>query len=267
MRRLTVFFALAALTSTTVLVLVLAGKGHDSDAVAWGVSVVSLVMLFAPLALKRTDTLSLWWARQRARLGSGMSLPWRLTVVLRGEFSDLQLFERIERGLVDRFGNRARIVMPRAVNGLRVTVDGVGFVEMSLDEVSELDATALTIDISGLTVAPHEALRRLEADLVPLVRCVEAAAQAGTREQSWSLKVDIDDQANPFLPLYLRDRDPGAVDLFRVGYKRDSHTGDRIDLTKEGIYLAAGTVEGFQALVRDFVTFSAEGVKAPVARA
>lgn len=263
MTRLTIWLTLVCLGAIAVCVLVLIDHGETASAVGWVVTGVSVVGVVAPLAIRHYDPLSLWWTRLHKR----QSLPWNLSVQLRGDFSAPDFFDRVEQEVQRTLPSRVRVVLPRAVNGLRLAVDGVGLVEMTLDDIDEVEATTLVIQFSGLRVAPHEAISRLEQELLPLVRAVEAAVEGIPREQSWVLAVLVDEAHNPFLPLYLRDRDPAELDVFRVSYKRPGSTGDRIDLGKAGINLYASTSDGFLSLVRDFVTFSSNGITAPRARA
>lgn len=263
MRRVTLWLGAICLAAIAVTVLVLIDQDETASAVGWIVAGVSVVMVFAPLLAKHYDPVALWWARLRRR----ESLPWNLSVQLRGDFSSPDFFERVEQEVQRTLPGRVHVVMPRAINGIRLAVDGVGLVEMMLDDTSEVEATSLVIHFTGLRIAPYEAVRRLEQEVLPTVRAVEAAVEGVPREQSWVLAVMLDEDRNPFLPLYLRDRDPAELDVFRVSYKRPGSQGDRIDLGKGGINLYASTSDGFLSLVRDFVTFSGAGVSAPRARA
>lgn len=246
------------LATVGVLALVLVNRGEAADAVGWLVTAVAVLLLVLPVLVRRHDRLALLWMRVRSRLSRASSLPWTLTVTIRGDFSDPSYFDRVQTALVKTAGDRIAAVPPRAVNGLRVRIEGLGLVEAILDDLSESSSTCLTVAVSGSRFAPHEAVEVLEKEIVPLVRAVEASATGPLREQGWTLDVRVPSR-NPYLPLYLRDRDPAEIDVFRVSYKE--HMGsDCVDLSKDRIRVSATSADGFLALVRDWVTFSGRGV-------
>lgn len=258
---------LAAL-AVAALVLVLLDRDDTATALAWIAALISVLALLAPIALRRYDRLALGWFRLRNRLWRSPALPWRLGVTLSGDFAAPGYFERLERSLRDALSGRIRTLQPAPSNGRQLAIDGLGLVELVLDDLQGEDAEnrRLHLDFTGLRVAPHEAEQVLAQEILPLVRMAENAADHPSREQSWSLQVSLDVATNPYLPVLLRDRDPASVSAFRVVYV-SAHGPDRVDLGKDTVRLSAGTAESFAALVRDFVTFSGRGLRPPETRA
>jgi hypothetical protein len=267
MRTLNVLLVVVAIVALAAVALLLFDRDKPVEALGWLALLLGLFLTLGPSFVRRNDRLVLAWTRLRYRLRGSPSLPWNLSVELRGDFSDAQLFDHVEAGLTEILRDRLRLIQPRPVNGLRLAVDGLGFVELVLDDVNELDATAMRIDFTGLRVAPHEAERVLLREILPSIQKIEQAVPGMLREQSWSLRVKIDPSTNPFLGLYLRDRKPEEVLTFRASLPSPAFPADRVDIDKESLYLSASTSDGFTVLVRDFLTFSDRAVAAPSARA
>jgi hypothetical protein len=262
--RVALWSGAVAVLAVAALVLTLLHRADTANALAWLVTLISVLTLVFPLALRRYDRLALAWFRIRNRIWHSPSLPWRLSVGLVGDFDSAGYFDRVEKDLRRTMPGRVRVLRPVPTNGRQLAVDGLGLVELAIDDLSE--DTRMTISFTGLRVAPHEAERVLDREVLPLVRTIESAADNPGREQSWSLRVSLDAKSNPYLPILLRDRDPANVSVFQVSYKRP-HTTDRVDLGKEAMHVSAATAESFSVLVRDFVTFSGRGLQPPEAHA
>lgn len=264
MLRVALWCGAVAVLAVAALALTLLHRHDTANALAWIVTLTSILTLIVPLILRRNDRLALAWFRCRNRIWHSPSLPWRLSVGLSGDFGAPGYFKRVEEDLQHALPGRVRTLVPTPTNGRQLAIDGLGLVEIALDDLAE--ESRLVVSFTGLRVAPHEAERVLEQDVLPLVRTIESAADGPGREQSWSLRVTLDARSNPYLPILLRDRDPANVSIFQVSYTRP-HTSDRVDLAKETMYLSATTAESFSALVRDFVTFSGRGLQPPKAHA
>lgn len=266
MRLLTIVLGVIAVAALTALGINLAGpKHHVVDGLGWIATAITLVVLLVPLTVRRYDRAALWWLSLKYRLKGSPSLPWNLSIRLRGDFTEPEFFDRAAARVGESAGRRFSVLQPRAVNGLKFTVDGMGLIELVLDDVDEYDATSVTVRITGLRVGAHEADKVLTREIVPVVKAIESAAGSGPlREESWALRVEMDPETNPYLGLYLRDRDPGDVLTFNVRLLADpAFPANTVAVDKTSLYLTAGTSEGFVMLVRDFVTFSGRGVAAP----
>lgn len=266
MRSMTVILFLIALATSVALVVSLFIGGETVTALAWLTIPVSLLLCFGEVAVKRNDRLRLFFLRWFYRLRGAPSLPWALTVSFRGDFSSGVAFDRIEKALLESLKDRVRVVQPRPVNARQFVVQGMGFIEIALDDVDEMAATTMHVDFSGLRVAPHESGEVLEREVLPLVAQISGAAGGSLRQESWSLKVSFDPNSNPFLGLYLRDRDQSEVATFRTTLLQGVSSADRVDIDKSGIYLSSANAASLLTLARDFLTFSGRAI-APANRA
>jgi hypothetical protein len=266
MRSITITLLLIAVGASAALAVSFLGHGDDLNAISWLALAVGVVLTFGPAVAKRNDRLRLFFLRWSYRLRGAPSLPWALTVSLRGDFSSGMTFDRVEAALREILGDHVRVIQPRPVNGLRLVVQGMGFIEIALDDVDELTATAMHIDFSGLRVAPHESGEVLERELLPVVQQISNATGGSLRQESWSLKVSFDPGSNPFLGLYLRDRDHREVAAFKTTLLRGASSADRVDIDKSGIYLSSANATSLLTLARDFLTFSGRAI-APAPRA
>jgi hypothetical protein len=266
MRSVTVILFLIAIAACVALAVALFGESESVGALGWLAFAAGLVITFAPVVVSRNDRLRLLLLRLRYRLSRGFSLPWAVTISFRGDFSGGGTFDRVERALRELLGDRLRVVPPRPVNGLRLVVEGLGYVEVMLDDPDEQMATEMTVDFSGMRVAPLESAEVLERDLLPVVAKISEAADGMLRQESWSLKVSFDPDSNPFLGLYLRDRDQREVATFKTTLLRGTSAADRVDIDKSGIYLSSANAASLMTLARDFLTFS-DRAAAPAARA
>jgi hypothetical protein len=266
MRSVTVTLFLIAVTASVAVAVLLFGDGEILGTLSWLALVAGIALTFGPIVVARNDRLRLFLLRLRYRFSRGVSLPWALTIAFRGDFSSGATFDQVEAGLREMLGDRLRVIQPRPVNGLRVVVEGLGYVEVMLDDPDEQMATEMTVDFSGMRVAPLESADVLERELLPLVTRISAAAGGHLRQESWSLKVSFDPDSNPFLGLYLRDRDQREVASFRTTLLRGVSSADRVDIDKSGIYLSSANAASLLTLARDFLTFS-DRAAAPASRA
>ena len=258
--RFALWSSVVAALSIAALVLTLLDRGDFASAIGWIGALVGVLTLAVPLMLRRYDELAIRWSRLRNRIWHMPSLPWRLSVGLTGAFDSPGYFERVERELLRSMPEQVRALRPAPSNGRSFAVDGLGLVEVALDDLST--PCRMTVHFTGLRVAPHEAERVLQREILPFIRTLESSASSSAREQSWSLRVAVDARTNPYIPILLRDRDPDNVSVFQISYKRPQ-SSDRVDLNKEALLLSANTAESFADLVRDFVTFSGRGLRAP----
>jgi hypothetical protein len=266
MRSVTVTLFLIAVAACLAVAVLLFGDSDNVGALGWLATAATIVLTLGPVLASRNDRVRLFLLRLRYRLSRGSSLPWALTVSLRGDFSSGATFDRAERALREMLGDRLRVVQPRPVNGLRMVVQGLGYIEVMLDDPDEQMATEMTVDFSGMRVAPLESAEVLERELLPVVTELSKAAGGTLRQESWSLKVSFDPDSNPFLGLYLRDRDQREVATFKTTLLRGVSSADRVDIDKSGIYLSSANAASLLTLARDFLTFS-DRAAAPAARA
>jgi hypothetical protein len=266
MRSMTVILFLIALGMSIALVGFLIAGGDFLSAVAWITIPISLLLCFGEVLTRRNDRVRLAILRWQYRLKGGPALPWSLSVAMRGDFSGGSTFENIEGDLVKSLDGRVRVVQPRPVNARRFVVEGIGFVEVDLDDVDEVRATMMHIDFSGMRVVPPESADVLEREVLPLVAQISQSAGGALRQESWSLKVTFDPQSNPFLGFYLRDRDPAEVASFRTTIQKGVASADKVDIDKSGIYLSSANASSIVTLARDFLTFSGRAI-APANRA
>jgi hypothetical protein len=266
MRSITITLFLIAVAACAAAAVALFGDGESLGALGWLALVAGIILTFGPVVVRRNDRLRLFLLRLRYRFSRGDSLPWALTISFRGDFSSGATFDRVERTLREMLGDRLRVVPPRPVNGLRLVVEGLGYVEVMLDDPDEQMATEMTVDFSGMRVSPLESADVLERELLPVVGGISQAAGGTLRQESWSLKVSFDPDSNPFLGLYLRDRDQRDVATFKTTLLRGTSTADRVDIDKSGIYLSSANAASLLTLARDYLMFS-DRAAAPAARA
>lgn len=266
MRSVTVTLFLIAVAASVAVAVLLLGDGEILGTLGWLALAAGIVLTFGPAVVARNDRLRLFLLRLRYRFSRGASFPWALTIAFRGDFSSGTTFDQVERALREVLGDRLRVIQPRPVNGLRVVVQGLGFVEIMLDDADEQLATEMTVDFGGMRVAPLESADVLERELLPVVSRISGAAGGHLRQESWSLKVSFDPDSNPFLGLYLRDRDQREVATFKTTLLRGVASADRVDIDKSGIYLSSANAASLLTLARDFLTFS-DRAAAPATRA
>jgi hypothetical protein len=266
MRSVTVILFLIAVAACLAVAVLLLGDSDNVGALGWLASAATVVLTLGPVLASRNDRVRLLLLRLRYRFSRGASLPWALTISFRGDFSSGATFDRVEKALMEMLGERLRVIPPRPVNGLRLVVEGLGYVEVMLDDPDEQVATEMTVDFSGMRVAPLETADVLERELLPVVARISDAAGGTLRQESWSLKVSFDPDSNPFLGLFLRDRDQREVATFRTTLLRGTSAADRVDIDKTGIYLSSANAASLLTLARDYLTFSNRAI-APAARA
>lgn len=266
MRSITITLFLIAVAASAAVAVALFGDSESLGALGWLALAAGVILTFGPAVVRRNDRLRLFLLRLRYRFSKGVSLPWALTIAFRGDFSSGTTFDQVERALREMLGDRLRVIQPRPVNGLRLVVQGLGYVEVMLDDADEQLATEMRVDFSGMRVPPLESADVLERELLPVVAKISEAAGGTLRQESWSLKVSFDPDSNPFLGLYLRDRDQREVATFKTTLLRGVSAADRVDIDKSGIYLSSANAASLLTLARDFLMFS-DRAAAPAARA